>query len=70
MTMSGRLMLSYLAVTLAILLVLGIPLGIFFRTLEVDRLTAATERDATTLATLVEDALELDLPVADTTAVR
>ncbi len=70
MTMSGRLMLSYLAVTLAILLVLGIPLGIFFRTLEVDRLTAATERDATTLATLVEDVLELDLPVDDTTAVR
>ena len=67
--MTSRLMLSYLALTLVILLVLGIPLGVFFRTLEVDRLTAATERDAATLATLVEEDLEtgsqVDPSVAD-----
>jgi len=63
MSMTGRLMLSYLSVTFAILLALGIPLGVFFRALEVDRLAAGTERDAVTLATLVEDDLERSTPV-------
>ena len=56
--MTRRLLLSYLAITAFVLLILEVPLGITFARAERDRLVAAVERDATVLATVVEDTLE------------
>ncbi len=56
--MTRRLVLSYLAVTLVVLVLLEVPLAIFFQQRELDRLTSNVERDATVLATIYEDALE------------
>lgn len=56
--MTRRLIESYLIVTVFVLLVLEIPLGLFFQQRELDRLTADAERDATVLASIYEDALE------------
>jgi hypothetical protein len=56
--MTRRLLLSYLSITAFVLLVLKLPLGVTFARAERDRLVAAVERDATVLATVVEDALE------------
>ncbi len=58
--MTRRLILSYLIVTVFVLLILEIPLGLFFQQREQDRLTADAERDATVLASIYEDALERD----------
>jgi signal transduction histidine kinase len=58
--MTRRLILSYLIVTVFVLLILEIPLGLFFQQREQDRLTADAERDATVLASIYEDALEKD----------
>ncbi len=58
--MTRRLIVSYLIVTIFVLLVLEIPLGVFFQQRELDRLTADAERDATVLASIYEDALETD----------
>jgi signal transduction histidine kinase len=56
--MTRRLLLSYLSITAFVLLIIEVPLGITFARAERDRLVAAVERDATVLATVVEDALE------------
>ena len=56
--MTRRLLLSYLAITLVVLVMLEVPLGIFYAQRERDRFTAAVERDASVLATIYEDALE------------
>jgi signal transduction histidine kinase len=56
--MTRRLLLSYLSITAFVLVVLELPLGITFARAERDRLVAAIERDATVLATAVEDPLE------------
>jgi nitrogen fixation/metabolism regulation signal transduction histidine kinase len=56
--MTRRLLLSYLSITAFVLLIIELPLGITFARAEHDRLVAAVERDATVLATVVEDALE------------
>jgi signal transduction histidine kinase len=56
-----RLLLSYLAVTIVVLALFEIPLAIFFRQREEDRLSIDVERDATVLATVYEDALEKGL---------
>ena len=56
--MTRRLLLSYLTITAIVLLVLEIPLAVFFQQRETDRLTVNVERDATALASLYEDALE------------
>jgi signal transduction histidine kinase len=53
-----RVLLSYLTITVIVLLVLEIPLAVFFQQRETERLAVNVERDATTLATLYEDALE------------
>ncbi len=65
--MIRRLLLSYLSVTVLVLLLLEIPLGLFYARWERQRLSAGLSGDASVLATLYEDALELgaDLP-ADT----
>ena len=56
--MTRRLLLSYLSITAFVLLIIELPLGITFARAERDRLIAAVERDATVLATVVEDTLE------------
>ena len=56
--MTRRLLLSYLTVTVVVLLLLEIPLAVFFQQRELNRLTVDVERDATVLATIYEDALE------------
>ncbi|HWD46382.1 MAG TPA: ATP-binding protein [Actinomycetota bacterium] len=56
--MTRRLLLSYLSITAFVLLIIEIPLGVTFARAERDRLVAAVERDATVLATVVEDTLE------------
>jgi signal transduction histidine kinase len=56
--MTRRLLLSYLSITTFVLLILELPLGVTFARAQRDRLVAAVERDATVLATVVEDTLE------------
>ena len=56
--MTRRLLLSYLSITAFVLLILELPLGVTFARAEHDRLVAAVERDATVVATVVEDTLE------------
>jgi signal transduction histidine kinase len=59
--MTRRLLVSYLTITVVVLLLLEIPLAVFFQQRELNRLTVDVERDATVLATIYEDALEKDL---------
>ncbi|MCU0273955.1 MAG: ATP-binding protein [Acidimicrobiales bacterium] len=61
--MHRRLLLSHLAITLLVLLVLELPLGLFFADRERERLASAVERDATVLASIYEDALETGTPI-------
>ncbi len=60
--MTRRLLLSYLTVTVFVLLILELPLAVFFKQREFDRLTADVERDATVMATIYEDFLETGSP--------
>jgi len=53
-----RLLVSYLAITVIVLLILEIPLAIFYSQREEERFIARTERDAVVLASFYEDALE------------
>jgi signal transduction histidine kinase len=55
--MTRRLVLSYLAITMIVLIILEIPLGIFYSQREEERLTADVERDAVVLASFYEDVL-------------
>lgn len=66
--MTRRLVLSYVLVTALILVLLEVPLAIFFQQRELDRLTVDAERDATVLATIYEDTLERGLTVDSTPA--
>lgn len=61
--MTKRLLLSYLTITVVVLLLLEIPLAVFYSQRERERITADIEHDATVLATLYEDALEQDDPL-------
>ena len=56
--MTRRLLASYLTVTVVVLAVLVVPLGLIFADHESDALLAALERDATSVAAVVEDDLE------------
>ncbi len=56
--MRRRLLLSYLTLTLVVLLVLGIPLGVVYAREQRRRLTALVERDALALAIRAEEGLE------------
>jgi signal transduction histidine kinase len=53
-----RLLLGYLVAAVVVLLVLEIPLGIFYQQRETNRLTVDVERDATVLASYYEEPLE------------
>ena len=61
--MTRRLLFGYLTTTLVVLLVLEIPLAIFYKQREIDRLKLGVERDATVLATQYEDLLEAKAPL-------
>ena len=56
--MTRRLLLSYLVITVVVLVLLEVPLGIFYAQRERDRFTADVERDASVIATIYEDDLE------------
>jgi signal transduction histidine kinase len=56
--MTRRLLASYLTLTVLILVALVVPLGLTFANHEVDTLLAGLERDATSVASAVEDNLE------------
>ena len=56
--MTRRLLVSYLAITVVILLLLEIPLAIFYSQRELQRLTSDVERDASVIASVYEDDLE------------
>jgi hypothetical protein len=58
-----RLLLSYLTITVIVLVVLEVPLGLVFQQRQTDRLTVNVERDATVLASRYEDAVELEAPL-------
>jgi signal transduction histidine kinase len=58
MPIARRLLLSYLSITLLILLLLEIPLAIFYGQREKDRLSSGLAGDAAILSTYFEDALE------------
>lgn len=68
--MTRRLVLSYVALTLVVILALALPLGRTFASRERDRLLRDIEHDANVVATLSEDALESGAipPIADTLA--
>ncbi|MGA0878576.1 MAG: ATP-binding protein [Ilumatobacteraceae bacterium] len=57
--MTRRLILSYLAITVAVLIILEVPFAVFFAQRERDRLTANLERDAYVMATVYEDFIEV-----------
>jgi signal transduction histidine kinase len=63
-----RLLLSYLTITFIVLLLLQVPLGIFYAQRERERVEADVEHDANVIATLYEDDLEDDLPLDPTSA--
>lgn len=62
--MTRRLVASYLVLALVALIALEIPLGAIYARNERQALNLRIERDATTLASLAEDALEADGPYA------
>lgn len=61
--MTRRLLVSYLSVTLLVLVLLEVPLGVVFSQRERERMAADVEHDATVIASLYEDGLERDLPL-------
>jgi len=63
-----RLLLGYLTAAVIVLLVLEVPLAIFYQQRETGRLTVDVERDATVLAAHYEDALEQGIPPDPTAA--
>ena len=66
--MTRRLLLGYLTAAVIVLLVLEVPLAIFYQQRETNRLTVDVERDATVLAGHYEEALEQRTPPDPTSA--
>ncbi|HSP28100.1 MAG TPA: histidine kinase dimerization/phospho-acceptor domain-containing protein, partial [Ilumatobacteraceae bacterium] len=66
--MTKRLLLSYLTITLVVLLLLEIPLGVFYAQRERERVAADLEHDANVIATLYEDDLEAGISLDPTPA--
>lgn len=68
--MTRRLLVSYLTITAIVLVLLMVPLGVFYSQRERERLASNAEHDANVIATLYEDDLEdglaLDPAPADT----
>lgn len=57
--MTRRLVLSYLAITIVVLILLEVPLAVFYSQREEERFIADVERDAVVLASFYEDVLHL-----------
>lgn len=66
--MTRRLLASYLTITVIVLVMLMVPLGMFYSQRERERLAADVEHDASVIATLYEDDLEAGLPLDPTPA--
>ncbi|NNC78938.1 MAG: HAMP domain-containing protein [Acidimicrobiales bacterium] len=66
--MTKRLVVSYLIVTVFVLVILEVPLGIVYQQRETEQLTNDVERDASVLATLYEEVLENNLTADPTVA--
>jgi len=66
--MTRRLVVSYLIVTVFVLVILEVPLGIVYQQRETDQLTNDVERDASVLATIYEEVLENNLTADPTVA--
>ncbi|HEY5112519.1 MAG TPA: two-component sensor histidine kinase, partial [Coriobacteriia bacterium] len=66
--MTRRLLLGYLTAVVIVLLVLEVPLAIFYQQRETGRLTVDVERDATALAAYYEEPLEQGTPPDPTPA--
>jgi signal transduction histidine kinase len=64
-----RLLLSYLTITLVVLLMLEIPLGLFYAQRERERVAADLEHDANVIASLFEDDLEAGVALDPTPAI-
>ena len=56
--MTRRLLLGYLSVTVLVLVLLEVPLGLFYAQRELERRSAELFRDAAIIATIYEDSLE------------
>ena len=61
--MTRRLLISYLIVTALVLVLLEVPLAVFYAQRERERIAADVEHDASVLATFYEDNLEGDGPL-------
>ena len=61
--MTRRLLASYLTITVIVLVMLMVPLGVFYSQRERERLAADVEHDASVIATLYEDDLEAGTPL-------
>ena len=61
--MTRRLLISYLIVTALVLVLLEVPLAVFYAQRERERIAADVEHDASVLATFYEDDLEGDGPL-------
>ena len=61
--MTRRLLLSYLAITVLVLVVLELPLAVFYDQRERERIGADLEHDAMVIATIYEDGLERGRPL-------
>jgi signal transduction histidine kinase len=68
--MTRRLLLTYLTVAAIALLVLEVPLAVFYQRHETDTLSVGVERDANTLAGLYEDSLERGVALDPAVATR
>ena len=62
--MTKRLVLSYLAITVLVLLLLEVPLAVFYAQRERDRVASGLEHDANVVASVYEDSLENKQPPA------
>jgi signal transduction histidine kinase len=60
--MTRRLVLTYLSITVLVLVVFGVPLGLTYARRQVSDVTAQVERDAFAIASFAEDALEHGAP--------
>ena len=61
--MTRRLLLSYLTVTAVVLLLLEVPLAVFYSQRQLERFTAGVDRDASIIATIYEEDLEQSRPL-------
>ena len=68
--MTKRLVLSYLVITVLVLLLLEVPLAVFYAQRERDRVASGLEHDANVVASVYEDSLENKQPPARAPADR